>query len=89
MIQEQCRVHIHPIFEVIDNLIADFDKRFNKEIIAVVDASKCLHPYDSFKSFDEHDLKILYDHYADDFQVHDDLNLTKTDHTYYKNMLLK
>ena len=55
-------------FEVIDNLIADFDKRFNKEIITVVDASKCLHPYDRFKSFNENDLKILYNHYANDFR---------------------
>ena len=54
-----------------------------------MDASKCLHPYDSFKSFDENDLKILYNHYADDFKGHDDLNLIKTDHTHYKNMLLE
>ena len=74
-------------FEVVDNLIADFDFRFNKEYMSIVDVSKCLHPFDSFESFDKKDLHVLYNHFAVDFPGHNDEKLLLTEHIHYKNSL--
>ena len=81
--------HKSKFFEVIDNLLVDFDKRFNKECIAIIDATKCLHPFDNFASFQEDDLKKLYQHYEEDFKDHFDFKLILTEHTHYKTMLQK
>ena len=71
-------------FEVVDSLIKDFDVRFNNEYMGIVDASKCLHPYDSFESFDVKDLHFLYNHFDVDFPGHNDEKLLLTEHIHYK-----
>ena len=40
------------LFQVTDDLLTNIDKRFNNKKVDIVDASKCLHPFDSFKLFD-------------------------------------
>ena len=80
-------IYTRKLFQAIDDLNADSDKRFNKEAIAIVDASKCLHPFDSFESFDDDDLKFLYNHYSRDFSADCDENLILTEHAHYRNRL--
>ena len=80
-------LYTRKFFEVVDNLIADFDRRFNKEYMSIVDASKCLHPYDSFESFDKKDLHDLYNHFAVDFPGHNDEKLLLTEHIHYQKRL--
>ena len=71
-------------FEVIDNLISDFDIRFNKEFIDIVDTSKCLHIFDSFESFGKNDLNVLRKKYSVVFSGHNDDKILLTKHTHYK-----
>ena len=74
-------------YEVLDNLIADFDIRFNTECVTIVDVSKCLHPYDNFELFDVKDVRRLYEHYEGDFVVHTDVNLVIAEYMHYINKL--
>ena len=74
-------------FEVVDSLIKDFDVRFNNEYMGIVNASKCLHPYDSFESFDVNDLNFLCEHFEVDFPGHIDEKLFLNEHTHYQNKL--
>ena len=74
-------------FKVIDSLISDFDIRFNKEFIDIVEATKFLHPFDSFESFNENDLNVLYNHYSIDFTGHNDKKILLNEYTHYKKDL--
>ena len=76
-------------FAVIDNLTSYFSICFNKDIIDIVDATKYLQPFDSFKSFDENNLNVLHDHYLGDFSEHTYKKLLLNEHTYYKKSLIK
>ena len=77
------------LFQVIDDLLAGFDKSFNKECISAVDATKCLYQFDSFELFDKEDLKTLYNHSSSDFVGYCDENLLLTEHVHYQNRLKK
>ena len=80
-------IYTRKLFQVIDDLNADFDKRFNKEAVKIVESSKCLHPFDSFESYNDNDLKFLYNHYSSDFPIDCNENLFLTEHTHYRNRL--
>ena len=81
-------IYSRKLFQVIDDLNADFDQRFNKEAVKVITASKCLHPFDSFDSYNDNDLKFLFNHYRSDFPANCNENLCVTEHTHYRNRLL-
>ena len=65
-------------------LISDFDIRFNKEVVYIVEAKQCLHPFDSFESFNKKYLNVLYDHYSVNFSGHHDKNMLLNEHTHCK-----
>ena len=52
--------------------------------MSIVDASKCIHPFDSFESFDNNDIHVLYEHFAIDFPGHTDEKLLLTEHIHYQ-----
>ena len=55
--------------------------------MSIVDASECLHPYDSFESFDVKDLHILYNHFDVDFPGHNDEKLLLSEYIHYPKKL--
>ena len=71
-------------FDRINNLISDFGIRFNKDFIDIVEDATCLHPFDSFKSFDENDLNVLHNHYLVENPEYNDKQLFLNEHTHYK-----
>ena len=72
---------------MINNLISDFDIRFNKDFINIVEATKYLRPFDSFESFNKNYFNVLHDHYSINFPGHNDKEIVLNEHTHYKKSL--
>ena len=80
-------IFTHKFNEMLDNLIADFDICFNKECLTIIYTSKCIHPYDSFESFDVKYIRTLHEYYEGAFDVHTDVTLVIEEHVHYRNKL--
>ena len=73
--------------QLMEDMIGEFNTRFNKDCVKIVHATKCLHPYNKFQSFDVEDLKTLYNHYRSDFSVDTDEDLIISEHVHYQECL--
>ena len=74
-------------FEVVDNLIPDYYISFNKKNIDIVETTKYLQPFDSFKSFGKNYLNVLHNNYLVDFPEHNNKKLLLNEHTHYNKGL--
>ena len=76
-------------YVLLDEMLEDFELRFNDTFFKIIKASKCLHPLDGFKLFHSEDLATLREYFEKDFDEEIDFVYLLQEHSYYKSRFME